>query len=113
MRHFLPPVRGYLEVSPRPNNPRGLAVHAVVIEVEIQDREAAQQELTQRIVPMVSQSPGFVTGYWMAFGEDHGTSFVVFETEQQAQAAADMASENTSAPVTMTSIKTASVVAHA
>ncbi len=35
----------------------------------------------------VKQAPGFVAGYWIRRRRRHGTSFVVFETQEQAQAA--------------------------
>ena len=33
-------------------------------------------------------APGFVAGYWIRLDESHGTSFSVFETEDQARGAA-------------------------
>jgi hypothetical protein len=39
-------------------------MHAVVVNVTINDDERALSELRENIVPNVSQIPGFVTGYW-------------------------------------------------
>lgn len=37
-------------------------MHAVVVNVTINDREAAESELRDQLVPWVSQTPGFMTG---------------------------------------------------
>lgn len=61
-------------------------MHVVTVEVSINDRERAERELRERIVPMISQAPGFVAGYWLEPQDGKGGSFVVFESEQQANA---------------------------
>ena len=60
-------------------------MHAVVVDVMIDDGDAAQQVLEQ-VVAGVKQAPGFVAGYWIRLGDTHGTSIAVFETEEQATA---------------------------
>lgn len=66
-------------------------MHAVLIEVDTSgqpDREAGLQFLREQIVPRVSQSPGFQAGYWLRPLEDaKGTSLVLFDTEENAEAA--------------------------
>jgi len=43
-------------------------------------------------VPAVKQAPGVVAGYWAeAPDAEHGYSMVLFESEEAARAAADMA----------------------
>lgn len=37
-------------------------MHAVVVKVTLQDREAAEAELHDQVIPQVSQAPGFVAG---------------------------------------------------
>jgi hypothetical protein len=37
-------------------------MHAVVVKVTINDREAAERALNEQLVPRVSQVPGFVAG---------------------------------------------------
>jgi hypothetical protein len=54
-------------------------MHAVVVRVTVNDTESAQEELRSRVVPGVSQSPGFVAGYWTRSGSE-GLSMVVFES---------------------------------
>jgi hypothetical protein len=61
-------------------------MHAVVVEVTIEDQEAALRGLEQ-LVPAVAQAPGFVAAYWIRLAEGRGTSIAVFETEAQAMAA--------------------------
>jgi hypothetical protein len=64
-------------------------MHAVTVKVSILDRERAERELRERIVPMVSQAPGFVAGYWLEEQDGKGASLVVFESEENAQAMVD------------------------
>ena len=66
-------------------------MHAVVVNVSIADFDQARQMLTERIVPRVSQAPGFVAGYWTR-SEDgrRGMSMVVFDSEDAANGAAQM-----------------------
>jgi hypothetical protein len=68
-------------------------MHALAVAVSIdQDRlEEANQELQTRVVPMVKQSPGLVSGVWLAPSAGKGHSLLLFDTEQNANAAAEMA----------------------
>lgn len=52
------------------------------------EREAKQKQvLTERIVPKVRQSPGFVTAYWCRTLDDsEAVSFVAFDERAQAEA---------------------------
>jgi hypothetical protein len=59
-------------------------MHVVQVKVTILDQEPAQKELRERIVPMVSQIPGFVAGYWLDPIDGKGESFVIFESEDAA-----------------------------
>jgi hypothetical protein len=43
-------------------------VHAVVVNLTIDEPEADLDELRNRVVPWVSEAPGFVTGYWTRRG---------------------------------------------
>jgi hypothetical protein len=64
-------------------------MHAIVIRVTINDRDAAQGTLTEQVVPRVSGAPGFVAGYWVDLDGNHGTSMTVFDSEDAARALAD------------------------
>ncbi len=86
-------------------------MHAVVVEVEINDPEAARQGLAD-VVSTVTAAPGFVAGYWVRLDDGHGTSVVVFESEAQARAAAPPA-DGGAPGVTMTSVAIGEVLASA
>ena len=89
-------------------------MHAVVVAVKINDREAATSNLRERIVPQVSQAPGFVAGYWVALGpEKGGRSIVVFESEETARAVADQIQSMPGDEVTFESVDVGEVVANA
>jgi hypothetical protein len=66
-------------------------MHAVLIEVDTSgqpDREAGLRALREEIVPGVSRAPGFQAGYWLRpLGDAKGTSLVLFDTEEHAEAA--------------------------
>ena len=66
-------------------------MHAVVVRVTVKDEEAARRMLADEVVPRASGAPGFVAGYWTRSGDDsNGLSIVVFESEDQANAAKQM-----------------------
>jgi hypothetical protein len=88
-------------------------MHAVVVDVSISDVQQAQEELRGRVVPMVSQAPGFVSGFWMEAGEGKGHSVAVFESEEAATRAAEQVRPTAAAAVTIESVDVREVVAHA
>ncbi len=88
-------------------------MHAVIVDVSISDTERSQQELRERVVPMVSQAPGFVSGFWMEAGEGKGHSVVIFESEEAAKRMADQVRSNAPPAVTIDSVDVREVVAHA
>lgn len=66
-------------------------MHAVVVKVNIGDPENAQQGLRDRVVPRVSQAPGFVGGYWTRSDDGrNGISMIVFDSAESAHRAAEM-----------------------
>ena len=68
------------------------------------------------ILSNLSSAPGFVTGSFARSADGkHGRSIVVFDTEEQAEAAAEIARANIPAdgPVEIVSIDVYEVVAHA
>jgi hypothetical protein len=64
-------------------------MHAVQVTVTLVDPEEAQRMLLERIVPMVSQAPGFIAGYWLEPQDGKGASLVLFDSEENAQAMVD------------------------
>ena len=87
-------------------------MHAVVVTVTVNDREAATSQLRERVVPGVSQSPGFVAGYWTR-KDDSGVSMVVFESEDAAQTMSERVPSMVTDAVTIQDIDVREVVAHA
>ena len=88
-------------------------MHAVIVDVSINDMEQARRELHERTVPGASQAPGFVSGFWIDYGEGKGHSVVVFESEDAARAAAERVRANAPEAVTVDDVSVHEVVAHA
>lgn len=90
-------------------------MHAVVVKVSIGDFEAARSELLERIVPRAKGAPGFVAGYWTRSDDgNNGLSMLVFESEDNARAAAEMIRTAPPPPtVTQDSLEVREVVANA
>jgi hypothetical protein len=63
-------------------------MHAIVIHANIHDPEEAKRGLDEDVIPMVRNAPGFVAAYFVALGDGQGVSIEVFQTEEQAKAAA-------------------------
>ena len=87
-------------------------MHAVVVRVTVSDREAAERELREKVVPRVSQAPGFVTGYWTR-KDDTGLSMILFESEDAAARASEMIPTGVPEGVTVESVEVREVVAQA
>ena len=87
-------------------------MHAVIINVTINDRAAAQAELGE-LVPQVSAAPGFVAGYWIALSQDKGTAIAVFDSEASAQALVAQTGSAPAGAVTTESVEVGEVIAHA
>ena len=87
-------------------------MHAVVTSLRFNDRSAAEAELSE-IVSRVAGMPGFVAGYWVALGADRGTSIIVFDSQEAAQALANFAQGAPYASVTPKAIQVGEVLAHA
>lgn len=65
-------------------------MHAVVVQVGIEPSlaEGAVEFLHSKVVPLVSQMPGFVSGTWTKSATE-GRSMLVFESEEAAAAGAE------------------------
>jgi hypothetical protein len=87
-------------------------MHAVHVRVTVNDRETAVKNLQDQIVPTASGAPGFVAGYWVALPNGKGTSIVVFESEESAQAVSGQIGQARDG-VTIESVEVGEVVAHA
>ena len=85
-------------------------MHAVLTTVKISDPGSATSELTEKVVPAVKQAPGFVAGYWTR-SDDTGVSLVVFESEEQANAAAERVPSGVPDSVELQGVEVREVVA--
>jgi heme-degrading monooxygenase HmoA len=87
-------------------------MHAVVVRVTISDPEGSEQVLREQVVPRVSQAPGFVAGYWTR-KDNGGLSMSVWESEEAANAASEIAVSMAPEGVTVDSVEVREVVASA
>ena len=87
-------------------------MHAVVVRVTINDAEASAEALQNQVVPQVKQAPGFHAGYWTRLGNS-GLSIVVLETEEAANAGAQMVRSTAPTGVTVEDVEVREVVASA
>ena len=87
-------------------------MHAVVVRVKINNSDGAEERLRNDVVPRVSQAPGFKAGYWTR-RDDGGLSMLIFESEENARAAADRVPENIPEDVTLQDVEVREVVASA
>jgi hypothetical protein len=86
-----------------------------VVNVTIHDFDRAVQTLNERIVPAVSQAPGFIAGYWTRSDDNRGHSVIAVESEDNARAIAEMiqAQSPQNDAVTLDSVEVREVVANA
>jgi hypothetical protein len=91
-------------------------MNALLIRATIHDREPALAVLREQIAPRASRAPGFVSGYWL-LSEDNGrgTSVLVFESAETAQALARVIESNgpPTDAVSFDGLELREVVAHA
>ena len=87
-------------------------MHAVVVKVKINDSEAADSHLRERVVPGVSQAPGFVAGYWTR-KDNTGLSMVIFDSEDAATKASEQVPSMIPEAVTLENVDVREVAAHA
>ena len=86
--------------------------HAVVVKVKINDSEAADSHLRENVVPGVSQSRGFVAGYWTR-KDNTGLSMIIFESENAANQASEQIPSMIPDAVTLDDVEVREVAANA
>jgi hypothetical protein len=87
-------------------------MHAVVVKVTINDPEAAEIELRDKLVPWASHAPGFVTGYWTIKG-DTGLTMIIFESEDAANRMNEQVKSAVPEAMTLEDVEVREVAAHA
>jgi hypothetical protein len=97
-----------------PDRAKEAQVHAVVVNVTISDRGAAERMLNEDVVPRVSQASGFEAGYW-TWKNNSGLSMVIFDSEDAANQAADQVRNmvETATAVSLINVEVREVVAQA
>jgi prophage antirepressor-like protein len=89
-------------------------MHALVVRVSLSDAESARKTLTEQVVPAVSQSPGFVAGYWTwSDDQSNGQSMIVFESQEAAQTVEERIRDIVAEGATVESTEVRQVVASA
>jgi hypothetical protein len=92
-------------------------MNAVIVSVTIHDFDKATETLRSQIVPMVSQAPGFVAGYWVTLdGREQGRGTIVMESEEAARTLAEQIHGGPAAAgdeVTLDSVQVGEVAASA
>lgn len=87
-------------------------MHAVVVNVTINDPQAAERAMREQLVPRVAQLPGFITGYWTR-KDDTGLTMLIFESEQTANAMSQHAEATVPPAMTFKDVEVREVAAHA
>jgi hypothetical protein len=89
-------------------------MHAVFVTARIEgDLDEAVKSLQEQVVPMVRSQPGFVAGYWFEARDGKGYAVVLFQTEEQARAAAPPLGSKPSPFATIETTDIRGVAAHA
>jgi heme-degrading monooxygenase HmoA len=83
-----------------------------VVRVTINDAEGSETVLRERVVPRVSEAPGFVAGHWTRKGNS-GLSITVWESEDAANASSEMVKSVLPEGVSLESVEVREVVASA
>lgn len=87
-------------------------MHAVLVRVTIDDDQSDTGALQERVVPAISQEPGFVAGYWTRDGSD-GLSMTIWESEDAASSASERVRSVAPEGVTVEDVQVREVVASA
>jgi heme-degrading monooxygenase HmoA len=87
-------------------------MHAVVVQVTINDPEGSEAALREQVTPRVAQAPGFVAGYWTR-KNNSGISMTVWQSEEAAKAASEMVRSVAPQGVNVDSVEVREVVASA
>jgi hypothetical protein len=75
-----------------PCSVEGSTVHANVVFVNVDASQAdpARRGLHKQVIPRISQTAGFVAGYWLEPLDGKGISVTLWESQQAAREAADL-----------------------
>src|SRR5687767_9584169 len=102
-------------VSLRARTHGGQTMHAALVRANIPGgvNDARLKNLHERVIPMVSGNSGFRAGYWCSAVDDEGFSFVVFDDEASARAAAPPVGTDMGEGVSIKSVEFREIVGNA
>jgi hypothetical protein len=85
----------------------------VTVRIEPGREEEARQSLMERVLPEVKDTPGIVAGYWFEPVGNRGSSVVLWQTREHAEAVAARLQAGTqpTPPVTIEQIEIREVIA--
>jgi len=68
-------------------------MHAVIgmVSIPAGREDEATEHLKTNVLPMIKQAPGVITGYFVAPQDGKGIGFTLYDTEDNARAAVEMA----------------------
>jgi alkaline phosphatase len=89
-----------------------MSMHAVVVNVTINDAEAAENELRDKLAPWASQAPGFVAGYW-TIKDNSGLTMIIFDSEAAATRMSEGVKSAVPDAMTLEGVEVREVAAHA
>lgn len=91
-------------------------MHAVLVTAHVEPgrEEEGLEYLREDVLPLLGQTPGLVSGYWLATKDGESLAIVLFEDEETAQEMATVGLPNAPQPpgATLGSIEVREVVAH-
>jgi hypothetical protein len=89
-------------------------MHAVLTAVTVEGghEDEGRALLAEKIVPAVRELPGAIAGYWLEPQPGQGYSTVVFDTEENAKAAAELVPARLPDFVTPNLVQVQEVIAH-
>jgi hypothetical protein len=87
-------------------------MHAVVVTATIGDRQAAERELREQLVPWAPHTPEFVTAYW-TIKDDNGLTMLMYETEDAANRMSEEVKRALPGALTLDNVEVREVAAHA
>jgi hypothetical protein len=82
-------------------------MHAALVTVTIDPDQApaAAAALTNDILPRITSSPGFLSGYWLEPIDGQGFSMILFDTEEHARSGLAPLSDTAAPGVTIDAVE--------
>ena len=85
----------------------------VNVDLDMAHEVEGRKMLTEQIIPTVAAAPGFIAGYWLEPADSKGFAFVVFDTAENATAAAPPPGTDMGLNTTIASVEIREIIGHA